>query len=236
MNPLGIRNGWGRVWRDWKGEQVKEKSRRVLLCLPPPCPSLLPLPHPCITSPRGVEQLLLMGGQVFSLFFLSASGCTTDSHYPGDLLPPRTLSAFRTHGKHKHTYEHTSAAQHLNPLHSLLPLIFLCGALCRRRAWARWRRTRENKAKGGKKKKKDGEKRTEVMVVEEVVRGGDEWERKRGGAKELMFTSRWECRLLLLADRCSVSVCVPQLDLEVVPSCAWRQQRGDVAETLIRRA
>ena len=99
MNPLGIRNGWGRVWRDWKGEQVKEKSRRVLLCLPPPCPSLLPPPHPCITSPRGVEQPLLMGGQVFSLFFLGASGCTTDSHYPGDLLPPRTLSDFRTHGK-----------------------------------------------------------------------------------------------------------------------------------------
>ena len=154
VSPLGIRNGWGRVWRDWKGEQVKEKSRRVLLCLPPPCPSLLPPPHPCITSPRGVEQLLLMGGQVFSLFFLSASGCTTDSHYPGDLLPPRTLSAFRTHGKHKHTYEHTSAAQHLNPLHSLLPLIFLCGALCSRRAWARWGELGRTKRREERKKRR----------------------------------------------------------------------------------
>lgn len=184
-------------------------------------------PHPCITSPRGVEQLLLMGGQVFSLFFLSASGCTTDSHYPGDLLPPHTLRLSHTR-KHKHTYEHTSAVQHLNPPHSLLPLIFLCGALCSRCAWAWWREQGEQSE--GKK---------EGWRKEDWGGGGGSgegrgWMRERG--KELMFTSHWECRLLLLTDRCSASVCVPQLDLEVVPSCAWRQQYGDVAETLIRRA
>lgn len=33
-----------------------------------------------------------------------------------------------------------------------------------------------------------------------------------------------------------LSACVPQLDLEVVPSCACRQKYRDVAETLIRQA
>ncbi len=230
MNPLGIRTGGGEFEETVKVNRWKRKVDECSFACH--LSALRCSPHPCITSPRGVEQLLLMGGQVFSLFFLSASGCTTDSHYPGDLLPPHTLRLSHTR-KHKHTYEHTSAVQHLNPLHSLLPLIFLCGALCSRCAWAWWREQGEQ----SEGKKKDGEKRTEV-VVEEVEKGGDEWERERERerGKELMFTSHWECRLLLLTDRCSASVCVPQLDLEVVPSCAWRQQYGDVAETLIRRA
>lgn len=58
--------------------------------------------------------------------------------------------------------------------------------------------------------------------------------RERG--KELMFISHRECRLLLLTEHRSASVCAPQLDLGVVPSCAWRQQYGNVAETLIRQA
>lgn len=99
--------------------------------------------------------------------------------------------------KHKRTYEHASAPQHLNPLHSLLPLIFLCGALCSRCDWACGGEQEEQRAG-----KKDGENRTEV-VVEEVEKGGDEWERERRN------TLHWARCLLLLADQSSLSVCAP---------------------------
>lgn len=64
-----------------------------------------------------------------------------------------------------------------------------------------------------------------------MEKGGDECERQggRGGTNV-------HAALLLLANRCSLSVCAPQIDWEVITSCARRQRRGDVAQALIRRA
>lgn len=61
----------------------------------------------------------------------------------------------------------------------------------------------------------------------------NERERERRGTKCSHCTESIAC-CCLSTD--VLSVCVPQLDLEVVPSCAWRQQYRDVAETLIRQA
>lgn len=166
-----------------------------------------------------------MGGQVFSLFSLSASGCTTDSHYPGDLLPPHTLRLSHTRKK-KNT--NTQALCSIWTHFTLCSLSSSYVGLFVAAVPELGEENREYKAREKRRMEKRGLRwwwwrRREGMN-----------ERERG--KELMFTSHWECRLLLLAEHRLVSVCAPQFDLGVVPSCAWRQQYGDMAETLIRRA
>lgn len=151
--------GGGDFEKTVKVIQVKEKADdcSFLPGTSPPCvaPHLPSLHHLAL---GGFEQLFSMGGQVFPLFFLIASRCTTDSHYPGDLLPPRTLT--RLSHKHKRAHTRTQAVQHANPLHSVLALSFsssyvgLFVAAMPELA----EENRENKAKTKKKKKRRVEK------------------------------------------------------------------------------
>lgn len=64
-----------------------------------------------------------------------------------------------------------------------------------------------------------------------MQKGGDEC--KREGERE---GTNVHTALLLLANRCSLSACVLQIDSEVITSCAWRQRQEEVAQALIRRA
>lgn len=85
---------------------------------------------------------------------------------------------------------------------------------------------RKNKKQG---EKRDVEKRTEVVL--------EKWRREAMNARQgERKGTNIHAALLLLANRCSLSICAPQTDSEVITSCAWRQQRGDVAQALIRRA
>lgn len=90
---------------------------------------------------------------------------------------------------------------------------------------------RKNKKAGGGGK--DVEKRTEVVMVVVVVekcRREAMNAKERESEKELVFTLHCCCW------RSSLSACAPQIDSEVITSCAWRQRQEEVTQALIRRA
>lgn len=118
---------------------------------------------------------------MFSLFFLSASGCTTNSHYPGDLLPPHTFRVSQT-PKYKHTYEHTSPVQHLNPLHSLLSLSSSYVGLFVAAVPELGEENRENKAR----EKRRMEKRVVVVLQKRRREGMDEKARESINVQNLL--------------------------------------------------
>lgn len=136
MTPLGIKMWWGggswKIRWGWTGETEQQKSAAFPATSLPFVASPIPA-SPCL---RGLNNCSWWGGKC-SLCSFSA---------PLGVLPTLTtlaisccltLSEFYKHGD-TNAHANTQALRNIWTLLTLLPLIFLCGALCSCCSSARW--------------------------------------------------------------------------------------------------
>lgn len=185
----------------WTGEREKQTSVAVPA-------TFLPFAAPPIpASPRlgGLNNCSWWGGKC-SLCSFSV---------PLGVLPTLTTLVISCCLTLSHTHRNTNTCMNTQALCSMWTFLTLCSlsssyvGLFVAAVPELLEKNRKNKEQG----KKDGEKRTEV-VVEEVEKGGDEWERKETNVHIASRVSP------VVARRPMFCVCVQQPDLEVVPSCA----------------
>ena len=196
-------------------------------------------PHPCITSPRGLSNCSWWGGGASVLSVLSQCLWV----YYRLSLPWRSPAASHSlrvfslapHGN-------TNTRRNTQALCGIWTLLTLCSlsssyvGLFVAAVPELGEENRENKAR----EETEGWRKEDWGAGGggggEEEKGGDEWEREREREREganVHITSKVSP---VVARWTSATVCAPQLDLGVVPSCARRQRHGDVAEALIRRA